>query len=158
MRAGKCRACRTRSPSSRSELTEINIRQEPGFAGLLFFSVMPSCAHELENPFRHARAPVAFRDHVESVSCDNSIVPLLSTALRVTFLAPVVLRGANYCTGVVVSICEKHERNGCPIRRQLLLPASPPRRSYPSKAIPKNFVSLITYPHSERKHFENWSR
>jgi hypothetical protein len=58
---------------------------------------------------------VAFRAHTESVrwiDCDNSIVPLLSTGLRVTFLAPVVLRGAIYCTSVVVSICEKHERNG----------------------------------------------
>jgi len=32
------------------------------------------------------------------------------------------------------------------------------RAGLPWKTIPKNDVSLITYPHSERKRFENWSR
>jgi hypothetical protein len=30
--------------------------------------------------------------------------------------------------------------------------------SYPAKAIAKNSASLITYPHSDFKHFENGSR
>jgi hypothetical protein len=53
--------------------------------------------------------PVAFRAHAESkskidcwIDCDNSTVPLLSIDLRVTFLTPVVLRGAIYCTSVAV--------------------------------------------------------
>jgi hypothetical protein len=39
----------------------------------------------------------AFRAHAEDLrwtDCDNSIVPLPISGLRVTFLAPVVLRGA----------------------------------------------------------------
>jgi len=72
--------------------------------------------------------PVAFRAHAESAYCDNSIVPLLNTAFRVTFLAPVILRGAIYCTGVAVRICEKRDRNGRPIRSPFLPPASLPRR------------------------------
>jgi len=39
---------------------------------------------------------------------------LLSTALRVTFLAPVILRGAVYCTGVAVRTCERRKRNSSP--------------------------------------------
>jgi hypothetical protein len=31
------------------------------------------------------------------------------------------------------------------------------RTGYPAKAIAKNFASLITYPHSERKRFEKRS-
>jgi len=49
--------------------------------------------------------PVAFLAHAEGMSwidCDNSIVPLLNAGLRVTFLAPVVLRGAIYCTRVAM--------------------------------------------------------
>jgi hypothetical protein len=53
---------------------------------------------------------VAFRAHAESAYCDNSIVPLLNTAFRVTFLAPVILRGAIYCTGVAVRTCEKRSQ------------------------------------------------
>jgi hypothetical protein len=36
---------------------------------------------------------------------------LLGTGLRVTFLAPVILRGATYCTGVVVRSCERRYHN-----------------------------------------------
>jgi hypothetical protein len=36
---------------------------------------------------------------------------LLDTGLRVTFLAPVILRGAIYCSGVVVRSCERRDHN-----------------------------------------------
>jgi len=89
---------------------------------------MLACEHEPQIHFATHVHAVAFRAHAARIDCDNSIVPLLITGLRVTFLAPVVLRGAIYCTSVAVSICEKRERNGRPIRRQLLLPAPSPRR------------------------------
>jgi type IV secretory pathway protease TraF len=79
---------------------------------------------------------VAFRAHAESAYCDNSIVPLLNTALRVTFPAPVILRGAIYCTGVAVRTCEKRDRNGRPIRSQFL-PRIAAAQGYPEKQFRK---------------------
>jgi hypothetical protein len=79
---------------------------------------------------------VAFRAHAESAYCDNSIVPLLNTAFRVTFPAPVILRGAIYCTGVAVRTCEKRDRNGRPIRSQFL-PRIAAAQGYPEKQFRK---------------------
>ncbi len=53
-----------RSPSSRSELTEINIRQKPGFAGLLFFCHAGARANRKIHFTTHVH-PVAFRAHAE---------------------------------------------------------------------------------------------
>jgi hypothetical protein len=46
--------------------------------------------------------------------------------------------------------------NGLSIHR-LHLSSQHCRTGYPAKAIAKNFASLITYPHSESKRFENRS-
>jgi hypothetical protein len=54
----------------------------------------------------------------------------------------------------VVHSCGKHEEavlRWC----QFATPIPVPPRGLPEKLNAKNFVSLITYPHSEMTHFEN---
>ena len=49
--------------------------------------------------------------------------------------------------------CEKRDRNADQSDASFFR-LHPAAKGYPSKTIPKNFVSLITYPHSESKRFE----
>jgi small subunit ribosomal protein S20 len=92
------------------ELTAIGLRKSPASPGFFFSDIPGRASAKIHFP-THLH-PVAFRAHADGVHCDNSIVPLLRTVLRVTFPAPVISRGAIYCTGVVVSICEMHQRSG----------------------------------------------
>ena len=112
-------------PSSRSELTEINIRQKPGFAGLFFFLSCPlqlTLGHTHTNPKIYSTTNVhlvGLRAHAECAprnDRDHSTVTirLLCPGLRVIVVEPVILRGAIYCTSVAMRSCEKRERKGCP--------------------------------------------
>jgi len=65
--------------------------------------------------------------------CDNSIVLLLSTALPVTFPAPVVLRSATYCTGRPVRDCETRGGKDLPIRRRACSGRNLAAQGYPEK-------------------------
>ena len=72
------------------------------------------------------------------MDCDNSIVPLLRTVLRVTFPAPVFLRGAIYCTGVVVRTCKNFARATATIDRR-------------SRRQPSNALAGVTLKNNREK-------
>ena len=140
MRAGRCRASPTRLPSSRSELTQKDIRQKPGLVPGFLFSVAPMRAnpkiyfttHVYPAAYTHVHA-VTYSVRRKVPDCDNFIVSLLSTALRVTFPTPVVLRGATCRAGHAMRGCKTRGGSDLPFRCRACSGRIPAAQGYPEK-------------------------